>query len=537
MTCRPLKSGDAGVPRDGTGTLPTGPPRGGHARGSAAPDPSRRHGLEHRAPAQERRRRPHLVRPGRDRARAARQARPARRPPLLGRRGAQVRLRAAAPGAAHRGLRRGVPPLRLAPRHALERPRARRPPAAREAPGRRHRRPQHGRPGRASCSRPQGRRAHRASRPARRAQQGHVRLGPGAARYLPAHPPRGDARPQAQCGRAGAGDAGDLPRALRPAARRQPVQGLRSVRSRPVARGSAAGGGTPRTLARRDREAAAAGRPLPPDRGIRPGHRDGPAPVRPQARLRPRSRGRRHRAARPRPVAGTQDLVRRGKPRLAAGQRGRRPRGRGPRAQWHDHMRCRRCCRAGAACPPSGRKTSARHRSRRSPGATSPSANSASSCTSSSASRCPRRPPPHRSGTLRRSRSSSPSWRAASRRAARPRSCSAPLRTSSRPAPPGTSTGCCTARSATSRAGARSTPPPARCSCCRSGAAAWCRDWSCSRASGTSRVTTRTCSGSRRPTSRGRSRSRASRTSPWCSGARPPAPVPRTRPAPSSRAC
>ena len=56
---------------------------------------------------------------------------------------------------------------------------------------------------------------------------------------------------------------------------------------------------------------------------------------------------------------------------------------------------------------------------------------------------------------------------------ARPRSCSAPLRTWSRPAPPSTSTGCCTARSATSRAAARSAPPPARCSCCRSGAAAW----------------------------------------------------------------
>ena len=155
-----LESRDARVPRDGTGAFPPGAPRGRDARRPAPADPPGHHGLEHRAPAQERRRRRHLVRPGRDRTGPARKARPACRQPLLGGRCPQVRLRAAAPRAAHRRVRRGVPPLRLAPRHALERPRTRRPPAARAPPGRRHRGTQPGWARRARGARAQGRRAH-----------------------------------------------------------------------------------------------------------------------------------------------------------------------------------------------------------------------------------------------------------------------------------------------------------------------------------------------------------------------------------------
>ncbi len=127
--------------------------------------------------------------------------------------------------------------------------------------------------------------------------------------------------------------------------------------------------------------------------------------------------------------------------------------------------------------------------------------------------------------------------KAASRRAPRPRSCSAPSRTSSPRALPSPSTACCTARSATSRGGAPSARRPARCSCCRSADAASRRGSWCSPGLATSRATAPTCSVSRRRTSRARSRSPASIRSRWCSGARPPAPSPRTPREPSSRAC
>ncbi len=197
---------------------------------------------------------------------------------------------------------------------------------------------------------------------------------------------------------------------------------------------------------------------------------------------------------------GLPDLVCRGKPRVAARQRGRRPGRDRPRKRRHDvGIAARTAAPARRADAVAGRhpRTAV---GRRSPGTTCPSGSSANSCASSSgrgtcrerrARRKARRPvTPCRDCT---------SSRAASRRAMLRRSCSAHLQMSSRRVLHLPWTRSCTARSATWRAGARSAPPPAKCSCSRSAGAGSRQDSSCSPVSAISDATDPTSSGSPPP--------------------------------------
>ena len=196
-------------------------------------------------------------------------------------------------------------------------------------------------------------------------------------------------------------------RPVRPPARGESLQGLDALRSGPVAGSLQAGSEPPEGITQAGRRAAAAGRTIPPHRRLRPGHGAGAPPCEPQARIRARSRRRRHGADRARAVAEPQDLVCRGNPRLAAGQCGSRPGGRRPRPQRLDE------CAATRASAPPRRADALAGRPARGTGAKDrleqPSEREQRErpCTSSWGSRSPRFPPPRQSARRRQSRPSS----------------------------------------------------------------------------------------------------------------------------------